>query len=246
VPPYVVAALISVISLSIACSRADTPTGPSPSAAPVQAAALPAAISVLSGDAQPAKAGEHLTEPFAVRVTDARRRGVQNVLVSFQIASGAGLFNSRCEISALGRPAAVRTDADGVARTMFYPSALGRTTVTAQADGLSQSVTFAIDPSVLVIDFWFGAWYAGFTSPCSTSSTATVPVGTTVEWKAGAQDERYSLAYTVTSTSTPAGGRHFDSGMLTQSERFRFVPEVSGTWEYRDQLTGSTGTLRAQ
>lgn len=106
-------------------------------------------------------------------------------------------------------------------------------------------MTFRIEVTVLVIDFWFGFWYAGFNGPCSLSSDVTVPIGTTVEWKAGAHDERYSLQYTVTSTSRPGNAAGFDSGLLTQWERFRFVPAVNGVWEYRDQVTGLTGTLRA-
>lgn len=47
----------------------------------------------------------------------------------------------------------------------------------------------------------------------------------------------------IRSTSTPAGGASFDSGSLTEGERFLFVPGVAGTWEYVDQVSGATGTL---
>ena len=104
--------------------------------------------------------------------------------------------------------------------------------MTAQVPGVEGSATFGIEATVLVIDFWFGFWYAGFSGPCSLSSDVTVPVGTTVEWKAGAQDERVTdPQYTVTSTSRPGDAAGFDSGLLTQRERFRFVPAVSGVWD---------------
>jgi hypothetical protein len=243
---YIIASAIGMLPVIVACSRAAHPTEPSRTPIPVQTAAAPAAIDVLSGNGQSAKAGEHLPEPFAVRVTDRRGLELKDVLVSFRVASGAGLFDTRCDVSRLGRPATVRTDANGVGRAMFYPSTLGLTTVTAHVDGLDRSVTFAIDATIFVVDFWFGYWYAGFAGPCSNTNSVTVPVGTVVEWKAGLPIEGDPLMYTVTSTSTPIGGANFDSGFLMQSERFRFVPEVRGTWQYRDQVTGLTGTLRAQ
>jgi hypothetical protein len=86
----------------------------------------------------------------------------------------------------------------------------------------------------------------GFIGPCTLSSDVTVPSGTPVEWKVPVEDERYPITYTVTSTSTPPGASGFDSGVLTSRERFRFVPLVTGTWEYRDQITGRTGTLTAR
>ena len=99
---------------------------------------------------------------------------------------------------------------------------------------------------MLVIEFWFGYWNVGFVGPCSNSSDVTVPVGTPVEWKIPVEDDRYPITYTVTSTSTPPGAEGFDSGMLTSKERVRFVPSVAGTWPYRDDVTGLTGTLTAR
>jgi len=54
---------------------------------------------------------------------------------------------------------------------------------------------------------------------------------------------RHPITYTVTSISAPPGAKGFDSGMLTAYQRFRFVPPLRGSWVYRDQVTGLTGTL---
>jgi hypothetical protein len=130
----------------------------------------------------------------------------------------------------------------------FQPTAIGRSTVTAEVVGSQDApVTFTTDASVIVIEFWFGIWGVGFISPCpGFSKDVTVPVGATVEWNAPAEDERFPMTYTVTSTSTPAGGMAFDSGTLKPKQRFRFVPAVAGTWEYVDRVTGLTGSLTAR
>lgn len=191
---------------------------------------------MISGDNQPAQAGQPLAAPLTVRVGGRDGSAMSDVSVSFAITSGEGVFGDWCDPASIGKPAFARTDRDGFARVPFLPAVLGRTTVTAQVPDEDGSVTFAADATVLAIDFWFGLWYVGFNGPCSLSSDVTVPIGTTVEWKAGARDDRYSLEYTVTSTSKPADAPGFDSGLLTQWERFRFVPPVSGVWEYRDQV----------
>jgi hypothetical protein len=128
----------------------------------------------------------------------------------------------------------------------FLPTSLGSSTVVARVGALQQSVTFTAEATAVVVDFWFGYWNVGFVGPCSNSSHVTVPVGTVVEWRIPVQDDRYPVTYTVTSVSTPPGAKGFDSGTLTAYERFRFVTPISGTWEYRDQVTGLTGTLTAR
>ena len=219
---------VAALVLATACSK-DAPAGPSSVPPPKDEGQL--GISLISGDGQPAQVGQRLAEPFTVRVSGRDGSAMNDVSVSFEITSGEGVFGDWCDQASIGRPAFVRTDPDGFARVPFLPAVLGRTTVTAQVPGGEGSVTFGIEATVLVIDFWFGIWYAGFNGPCSLSSDVTVPVGTAVEWKAGVQDERSSLQYTVTSTSRPGNAAGFDSGLLTQRERFRFVPAVSGVWD---------------
>jgi hypothetical protein len=47
------------------------------------------------------------------------------------------------------------------------------------------------------------------------------------------------------STSTPSGGMAFDSGDLTSLETFQFVPNVAGTWNFVDEVSGAEGSLTA-
>jgi plastocyanin len=55
----------------------------------------------------------------------------------------------------------------------------------------------------------------------------TIKLGDTVEWV-----NRDGVSHTATSTSTPAGGASFDSGLMGNSDSFSFTPSVTGTWVY--------------
>jgi hypothetical protein len=46
-----------------------------------------------------------------------------------------------------------------------------------------------------------------------------------------------------TSTAVPPGGTGFDSGLLTFGGMFRFAPNLEGIWNFKDQVSGVTGTL---
>lgn len=61
----------------------------------------------------------------------------------------------------------------------------------------------------------------------SGGDAVTVTVGTPVEWV-----NLDNVQHTATSTSVPAGGAAFDSGLLGNGDRFRFTPQVEGTWVY--------------
>jgi hypothetical protein len=200
----------------------------------------------VSGDSQQGRAGEPLAEPFVVRVTDRNGAALANVSVSFNVTSGHGALERKCDGGAPALAASATTDADGFARMTFEPTTVGRATVTATIVGaIDPPPTFTVDTTIMVIEFWFGIWYAGFIGPCPFSSQVTVPVGTPVEWTGPAADEQYPLTFTVTSTASPPGAA-FDSGTLQPKQRFRFVPLVAGTWEYLDRETGLTGTLIAR
>lgn len=215
----------------IACGGDDLPSEP-----PAQP--QPAAIAVVSGQDQSGKAGETLPEPFVVRVTDAGGEGVAGVEVTWRVTAGSGEF-----VGALGgrfSSLSTITDPDGVAGATFWPLTVGTSAARAEADGLD--ATFTADATVLVIRLIHPlggcAQPAALAGPDG-SSGATVPVGTPVEWVP-------SCDLHVTSTLEPAGAESFDSGIVSGEERFRFVPGVTGTWEYREQITGETGTLTAQ
>ena len=240
------AAVAATLILSAACSddggAPQSPLAPTPSRNPTGIA-----ITLISGDRQPAKAGERLVEPLIVRVTDPEGNGVRDAVVVFTVTSGTGTLGGSCPDGAPKTTASVRTNADGLAHMQYQPTSVGPSSVRAQAEGLHDaSVTFTTESNVLVIEFWYGFWNIGFIGPCPFPNDVTVPVGTIVEWNAPGEDERYSLSYTVTSTAVPAGGMAFDSGTLLPKQRFRFVPSVAGTWEYVDKVTGLKGTLTAR
>lgn len=196
---------------------------------------------VHSGDEQVGKAGGDLEELLVVSVTDEDGVGVSHVTIDWSVTSGKGVFWSweEWEFEEVGT-LSTRTSRSGLANATFIPLALGQTTVTARATSLSGvdvgSVTFTVTAHTLLIPVgdhvdWALFWPHG-------PREVEVPVGTPVEWRS---DGRAAIA----STSTPEGGASFDSGTLQPGESFRFVPDMPGTWAYRDQITGNTATLTA-
>ena len=241
---------VAAAALFVIACEGDNGVGRSPvgpGAPPAPGPPTGATLALTSGDPQLGRAGEPLEQPLVVRVTDPNGSGLGGITVSFDISAGGGALGGGCEGGTPTRSLPVRTDTEGFAQVVFEPTEIGRSSVSARiAGGTGAPVTFTADATVMVIEFWFGIWYAGFIGPCPFSSHVTVPVGTTVEWSGPAADEQYPMTYTVTSTSAPPGAEGFDSGTLQPKQRFRFVPRVAGTWEYADRITGLTGTLTAR
>ena len=212
-----------------------------PSSTPVTRAA---AIVIVSGDNQQAKAGERLDQPLVVRVMDARGQGVEKAAVTFEVAGDGGLngkeFPGDSRVS-------THADAEGRAQVVLEPYEIGRISVTARVESAAFApVTFTADAAVVVVEFRSPSAlgpYAAFFGPCRctrTMNAVTVPVGTPVEW--ATPD---GAPYTITSVSSPAPGAGFDSGTLSRGSRFRFVPTVRGTWEYEDRFSGLRARLTA-
>lgn len=233
------------LGLVLAACGGDGPTNP-----PEPEARAPAAIAIVSGQDQQGKAGEPLPEPFVVRVTDDRGDGVEGVEVTWRVTTGAGHFGPDLYPTEESSTVSVDTDPDGTARVFFRPAILGTSTVAADVSGLSP-VRFTTDVAVVVI--LFGPIFDctpgdpnHFLGPDGTSDVA-VPVGTPVEWVYAPYLVPSTCEARVTSSSEPPGGEPIDSGILTPGERFRFVPAVAGTWEYRDGTNeGADGTLTAR
>lgn len=205
-----------------------------------------AALSMVAGDGQQGETGAQLMDGFVARLTNGRGDPVPDVGIRWQVVSGGGrLFASYAECSDR------ETDPETVtARTVdgrtgsahngmrFTPEVYGINTVAATVFGVQGSpLTFTISATVQVIRLWGteSPFEPGFYPP-----EVTVPIGATVEFESGAETAH------ITSTSAPTGGSSFDSGMLAGSTRFRFIPDVAGTWEYVDQVSGLRGTLRAE
>ena len=227
--------------LLAACSSDSEPRLVTPPPPPTERVA---AIGIVSGNEQPATAGEPLSQPLVIRVTDARGRGLQDVAVSFEVRGDGGLNGKAAPGSSR---VSARTDADGQAQVILEPYDVGQISVMARAEGTPiPPATFTANATSLIVEFLSPQFspYAAFYGPCRCSrmmNSVTVPVGTTVEWRS-----IDTSSYRIIATAVPEGGAPFDSGTLTGFSRFRFVPTVAGTWQYRDNLSGLTATLNAK
>jgi Tol biopolymer transport system component len=220
-----------------------------------------ASMEIVSGNDQEASAGPLFAdEPLVVRVKDGRGAPVENVSVIWGVPSGDVVLGNACSqtvidwseeeqaFTALWTFWAARTGPDGTAAVEYRPRALGTSEVNARilghgnGDWMTDGVTFTLETTSLIIGLSRDPSDGGaptFLGPHLTSD-AGVPVGGVVEfWN------RESTARIV-STSSPAGGASFDSGPLQRDERFRFVPDVAGTWEFVDEVSGAKGTLTAR
>ncbi len=89
-----------------------------------------ASLVLISGNAQAGTAGQQLSVPFAVKVTDASGNGVSGTTVNFAVTAGSGTLSA---------PAAT-TDASGMASvTLRLGPAAGPNTVTASSGALTGS-----------------------------------------------------------------------------------------------------------
>jgi hypothetical protein len=228
--------------LLAACSSDSEPRLVTPSSTP---AALAATISIASGNEQEGKAGERLPQPLVIQVTNASGSGIRDAAVSFEVVGDGGLNGK----DAPGPTRlSSRTDANGNAQVVLEPYDTGRISVTARVEGTElPPVTFTANAASLIVEFrspQSSGAYAAFYGPCRctrTLNTVSVPIGTPVEWTSVD-----TSPYRITATSVPEGGAPFDSGTLSGSSRFRFVPTVAGTWQYRDTISGLAATLRAK
>lgn len=93
-------------------------------------------LAVVSGDAQTGSAGQRLSDPLIIRVSDADHSPLENMTVEFRITSGGGTLSVD----------SVRTDHLGQAQTyLTLGTAIGATTIEARALGLD----IDIDPLTL-------------------------------------------------------------------------------------------------
>lgn len=204
----------------------------------------PAALELVAGDAQFGKTGEELEQPFVVKVIDASGHAVGGVEVEWTITSGDGRLRGTA-IDDVSGSVTLLTNVGGRSFMSFVPFTVGPVTVAASVSGADgpiwgSPVVFTTYVTTLVITVEYDWWNdeVGFFGPDG-SSDAEIPVGTTVEWV------NRTPAARITSTMTPPGGSAFDSGQLQEGERFQFVPQVPGTWEFVDAVGGSKGTLTA-
>lgn len=208
-----------------------------------------ASLAIVSEVSHQARAGEPLEQAMWVRVLDGGGNPVPDVSVTWAVTSGGGRFIGGCFLGNTGvtqtrtLPAGTGEPMPGgFATTWFVPTIYGRSTVAAAVPGvLASPVTFTVDAAVLVIalDLEYGTDEPTFFAP-DFSSEATVPIGAVVEWV------NYMPQARITSTSSPPGDAGFDSGHLSEGERFQLIADVPGAWVFVDQVSGATGSLTAR
>lgn len=86
---------------------------------------------------------------------------------------------------------------------------------------------------------------SGFEDPEGSRNTA-VRVGAVVEWVYGPQAQvgTFPCMARLRSATVPPGGMTFDETMNAR-DRFQFVPNVAGVWEYVDAMNGGSARLTA-
>jgi hypothetical protein len=225
--------------------------------APTPPATEASQIIIYAGDNQTWPSGSILPSALAVRVTGDGERGVPGTPIEWHVTSGGGelLSGSAGGFRPLpdAQPFTV-SDAQGVARVYFRPTAIGTSTVVASTVGPQLApVTFtakATTPIAVVVNFGPIFDCTPFTDPSTftgpdNSSDVVVDVGAPVEWVYAPWLNPVCTAR-VSSTSTPPGGDRIDSGIIGPGAHFSFVPNVAGTWEYVDAVNGGRGTLTAR
>ena len=106
-------------------------TAPPPPTMPTTAG-IPDSLDIYAGDDQNGVLNTPLTEPIVVKVLDANEDPVKDVRVRFRVTQGSGSFSPRTP----------RTDAKGLAETIFTPTAAGRIRIMATVAGVDETVRF--------------------------------------------------------------------------------------------------------
>lgn len=183
-----------------------------------------AGIAVSAGDGQSARISQPLAQALEVRVTAGDGGPVPGAPVRWAVSAGGGSLSASSSTA----------DSDGRASAgLTLGSAPGTNSVTATVDGLpgasasfdatgSTPVRVTIDMSGIAFVVPPGSRPSG-----GGSDDAQILLGDTITWV-----NLDAVQHTATSTSAPAGGASFDSGLRSQNDTFTFVPNTRGTWVY--------------
>lgn len=212
----------------------------------------PASLVAVSSPFQIGLAGDELSEPLAVRVSDAAGQGVPGVAVYWIATGGPDLICSVDREQCGTQRLTVTTNAEGVAHVWYRPRLLGAGAVTALAPALPQGqVSFDFEAIGVLIRL--APRYAGcatWHSPLNILGPdgrheVRIPAGTFIEWEHDGEvwyPEDTCVAR-ISSYIVPEGGLPFESEDMEFGDRFRFTPNVAGTWIFRELFTGSFGTI---
>lgn len=201
-----------------------------------------AVLTIVSENDQEGYAGEWFG--LELKVMDGSGRPVPHITITWAVTEGEGIL-SGCGFTGPERASTTtRTDPHdwdtGTSRIRLRPVAVGTTRAAASVPGVAVSpLTFTVEATVMVINLWYDPWddLIRFSGPDISLNAVTVPVGATVEFR------NLEPAARIVSTSAPQGSDGFDSGDLDENDRFQFVPDLPGTWEFVDQVSGASGTL---
>lgn len=192
-------------------------------------ALVPEVILPISGDGQNGKTRTLFPEPFVARVL-AGGMPVPGAAVDWS-SGGATLDRTSTVTDANGLTSVTATAGHNLSTVGIRADVRG---VDGVATGFSAHVTVA------VIDLF----NLKFDAPNRTSELL-VSAGDTVEFY---HRDTFAEVHTATSSSAPPGGSPIDSGEMTMGDRFRFVPDAVGTWDYFCEIHGAavmSGTLTA-
>ena len=230
------AGLTGAVALSAVACNHDTTEAP-----------VAAHIAIVSGNGQEVRDGSRLSDPLTVRIVGAGGHGVSGVEVVWRVTQGSGVFHSFPDDRPVSSAVSV-SDADGVARVYFVPTAIGQSVVTAAAEAVTSSSATFIANDRPRFEILFGPLFdcTPFSDPSrfslnnSPDMVAEINVTISVGYYRGLAA---GCTARVKTTSVPAGGEAFDSGILHPGETFAFTPRAAGTWEFTDVINGGSGLL---
>ena len=206
-----------------------------------------AKLTLVSGNNQNVFAGlvvrDHI-EPFVVGVIDGEGNPVQHAAVEWNIESGHGSFRPPGDCS-------FRTNANGEAAMVFDPRSMGMSVISAAVHGVSgPPVEFDAEAEGVAIglvelEVWWDTYTSFVGFDYNPLSWPGFPNATVVSWGIGGKVEFWNeiAEAHIISTEVPPGGTSFDSGTLIHGDRFSFVPDAAGSWEFVDTVSGARGWL---
>jgi plastocyanin len=177
-----------------------------------------ALFDVLSGQEQTGSTLEVFRRPLRVLALDRRGFAVPGIIVRWELATGVATLSTTVDT----------TGPLGISEVLVTAgSVLGPVEVDAYVAGSSD---FGAEFDLLVTAHQIQILSDRFLGPLG-GDTLYVVAGDTVEWL-----NRDVQGHLLRSVEEPPGGVVIRSDTLRNSDRYRFVPNVPGTWTYEDGI----------
>jgi plastocyanin len=185
-----------------------------------------ALFDVLSGQEQTGSTLEVFRRPLRVLALDRRGFAVPGIIVRWELAGGVATLSTTVDT----------TGPLGVSEVLVTAgSVLGPVEVEAYVAGSS---LFGAEFDLLVTAHQIQILSDRFLAPLG-GDTLYVVAGDTVEWL-----NRDVQSHLLRSVEEPPGGVVVRSDTLRNSDRYRFVPNVPGTWTYEDGINSGVAAPR--